>query len=97
MNWKSKVAYLAKFIGLFIYFSVGLFLIVAAAGAAAGGLITGDSWGGVLVLFAGAMLLVGGGLGKIMLTKIKVSFEDLRIVFKKAAETVEEESQKKNK
>jgi len=94
---KDKAKYLLKFAGLFVYFSVALFLIVASAGAAAGGLFFDNALGGIIVVFSGAMLLVGGSIGKTMLTKIQVSYEDLRRAFKKAADTVEDEKANKPK
>lgn len=95
MNWKSKVAYLLKFIGLFFYLAFGLFLLVLAAGAGAGGLISNDSWSGVWILFTGGILVALGFIGKTMITKIVVSLEDLQKAFKKAAEKIEDESPKK--
>jgi hypothetical protein len=95
VKFKEGLKYLAKFAGLFVYFAIGLFFIVIAAGAAAGGLITGDSWAGVWILFTGGIIVALGYIGKTMITKIQVSFNDLQIAFKKAAEKVEEEAKKK--
>lgn len=95
MNWKSKVGYLLKFAGLFVYLAIGLFLIVLAAGAGAGGILTGDSWSGVWILWVGAILVALGYIGKTMITKIAVSLEDLQKAFKKAAEKIEDESPNK--
>lgn len=92
---KNGIKYALKWIGLFIYFSLALFLIVLAAGGAAGGLLLGDAWSGVGTLFVGAMLVALGLIGKEMLTKIKVGFEALRLAFKKAAESVEDDPKKK--
>lgn len=95
MNWKSKVIYVLKFIGMFIWLALGLFLIVLAAGAGAGGLISGDSWSGVWILWIGGILVALGYIGKTMISKIWVSLDALQAAFKKAAEKIEDESPKK--
>lgn len=88
---KERFIAIVKFIGWFIWFTIALLFIVAAAGLGAGGLVPGSSaFIGVMTMFIGAMLLVFGDIGRTMIRKMKVAIEDLRRAFQKAADSVED-------
>jgi hypothetical protein len=90
---KTKVVAIAKLIGWFIWFSIGLFFIVAAAGLGAGAMVPGSSaFIGIMTMFFGAMLLVFSELGKTMIGKMRIALDDLQRSFKKAADSVEDEN-----
>lgn len=87
----ERVLLIAKLVGWFIWFSVGLFFIVAGVGAGVGSVVPGsNALMGVLTMFGGAMLLVFSELGKTMIGKMRVIVEDLQRAFKKAADSVED-------
>lgn len=82
---------IAKLVGWFIWFAIGLFFIVAGVGAGVGSVVPGsNALMGVLTMFGGAMLLVFSELGKTMIGKMRVIVEDLQRAFKKAADSVED-------
>lgn len=89
---KAKLLAIVKLLGWFIWFSVGLFFIVAAAGLGAGAMVPGSSaFIGIMTMFFGAMLLVFSELGKTMIGKMRIALDDLQRSFKKAADSVEDE------
>lgn len=89
---KDKLIAIAKIIGWFIWFAVGLFFIVAAAGLGAGALVPGSSAIiGIFTMFFGALLLVFGEIGRTMIGKIRVLREDLQRAFKKAADSIDDD------
>jgi hypothetical protein len=90
---KQKLLVILKLIGWFVWFSVGLFFIVAAAGLGAGALVPGSSaFIGIATMFFGAMLLVFSEIGKTMIGKMRIVLEDLQRAFKKAADSVEDQA-----
>lgn len=92
---KSKLIAIIKLVGWFLWFAVGLFLIVAAAGLGAGALVPGSSaLIGILTMFFGAMLLVFGELGRTMIGRMRIVLDDLQRAFKKAADAVEDDKKK---
>jgi len=89
---KDKAKAVLRLFGWFIWFSVGLFFIVAAAGLGAGSIVPGSSaFIGIMTMFFGAMLLVFSELGKTMIGKMRIALDDLQRSFKKAADSVEDE------
>lgn len=91
----NKFKAILKLIGWFLWFSVGLFFIVAAAGLGAGALVPGSSaWIGISTMFFGALLLVFSELGRTMIGKMRIALDDLQRAFKKAADSVEENKDK---
>ena len=89
---KSKAIAILKLVGWFLWFAVGLFLIVAAAGLGAGALVPGSSaLIGIFTMFFGAILLVFGELGSTMIGRMRIVLEDLQRAFKKAADSVEDD------
>ena len=92
---KERIITIVKLIGWFVWFSVALLFIVAAAGLGAGALVPGSSAIiGIATMFFGAMLLVFGEIGKTMIGKMRVLLEDLQRAFKKAADSVEDNAKK---
>lgn len=90
---KQKLLVILKLIGWFVWFAVGLFFIVAAAGLGAGALVPGSSaFIGIATMFFGAMLLVFSEIGKTMIGKMKIVLEDLQRAFKKAADSIEDQA-----
>lgn len=90
---KQKLLVILKLIGWFVWFAVGLFFIVAAAGLGAGALVPGSSaFIGIATMFFGAMLLVFSEIGKTMIGKMRIVLEDLQRAFKKAADSVEDQA-----
>lgn len=90
---KQKFLVILKLIGWFVWFAIGLFFIVAAAGLGAGALVPGSSaFIGIATMFFGAMLLVFSEIGKTMIGKMRVVVEDLQRAFKKAADSVEDQA-----
>jgi len=93
---KSRIVAILKLIGWFIWFSVGLFFIVVGVGAGVGAILPGSTaLTGILTMFMGAMLLVFSEIGRTMIGKMRVILEDLQRAFKKAADSVEEQSKDK--
>lgn len=92
---KQRLIAILKLVGWFLWFSIGLFFIVAAAGLGAGAMVPGSSaFIGIMTMFFGAMLLVFSELGKTMIGKMKIALDDLQRSFKKAADSVEDDSKK---
>lgn len=87
----KKFLAVVKLLGWFLYFSLALLLVTIGAGAAMGA-ITGNWVNGVIVMFGGGLLLVSGEIGKTMLTKIIVAKEDLQRAFRKAADSIEDQT-----
>lgn len=93
---KERLIAIVKFVGWFVWFTVALFFIVAAAGLGAGAVVPGSSaFVGVATMFVGAMLLVFGDLGKTMIRKMKAEISDLRRAFQKAADSVDDQQKKR--
>lgn len=93
---KSRIVAILKLIGWFIWFSVGLFFIVVGVGAGVGAILPGSTaLTGILTMFMGAMLLVFSEIGRTMIGKMRVILEDLQRAFKKAADSVEEQTKDK--
>jgi len=91
---KTKLTAIIKLVGWFLWFAVGLFFIVAAAGLGAGAMVPGSSaFIGIATMFFGAMLLVLSEVGKTMIGKMRIALEDLQRAFKKAADSIEDEKQ----
>lgn len=90
---KERLVALLKLIGWTIWFTVGLVLVVAGAGAAMGAL-TGNWINGVITMVGGGLLIAGSEIGKTMISKMRVAVEDLQRAFKKAADSIEEQSKK---
>lgn len=89
---KTKLTAIIKLLGWFLWFAVGLFFIVAAAGLGAGAMVPGSSaFIGIATMFFGAMLLVLSEVGKTMIGKMRIALEDLQRAFKKAADSIEDE------
>jgi hypothetical protein len=89
---KQRFLAVIKLLGWFLWFTIGLLFIVAAAGLAAGGLVPGSSAAiGIGTMFFGAMLLVFSEIGKTMIGRMKIAVDDLQRAFKKAADSVEEQ------
>jgi hypothetical protein len=93
---KSRIVAILKLLGWFIWFSVGLFFIVVGVGAGVGAILPGSTaLTGILTMFMGAMLLVFSEIGRTMIGKMRVILEDLQRAFKRAADSVEEQSKDK--
>lgn len=91
----TKFKAILKLVGWFIWFAIGLFFIVAAAGLGAGALVPGsNAWIGIGTMFFGALLLVFSELGRTMIGRMKIALEDLQRAFKKAADSIEDDSKK---
>ena len=82
-----------KLFGWLVWFTVALTLVAGAAGAAIGA-VTGNWVTGVITMVGGGLLLVGGEVGRTMISKMKVAVEDLQRAFKKAADSIEEQQKK---
>jgi ABC-type multidrug transport system fused ATPase/permease subunit len=92
---RDKLIAILKLVGWFIWFSIGLFFIVAAAGLGAGSIVPGSSaFIGIATMFFGAMMMVFSELGKTMIGKMKIALDDLQRSFKKAADSVEDDKKK---
>jgi hypothetical protein len=87
----KRAKLILKLIGWFAWFMVALFLVTIGAGAAMGAL-TGDWLTGVIVMFGGAMLIVFGEIGRTMISKMKIMVEDLQRAFRKASDSIEEQT-----
>ena len=90
----NKFKSVVKLLGWFLWFSIALLLVTASAGAAVGAL-TGNWTNGVIVMFGGAMLLVFGEVGRTMISTMKVLVTDLQRAFKRASESIEEQTKEK--
>ena len=92
---KERFFIVLRLIGWFVWFSIALFFIVAAAGLGAGALVPGsNAFIGIATMFFGAMLLVFSEIGKTMIGKMRVLVEDLQRAFKKAADSIEDDKKK---
>jgi hypothetical protein len=92
----KRLKIIAKLIGWFVWFAVGLFLVTIGAGAAMGAL-TGDWLTGVVVMFGGGMLIVFGEIGRTMIAKMRVMVDDLQRAFRKASDSIEEQAKENKK
>lgn len=92
----KRLKIIAKLIGWFVWFAVGLFLVTIGAGAAMGAL-TGDWLTGVVVMFGGGMLIVFGEIGRTMIAKMRVMVDDLQRAFRKASDSIEEQAKDNKK
>lgn len=87
----NRLKLIAKLVGWFVWFMTGLFLVTIGAGAAMGAL-TGDWLTGVIVMFGGAMLIVFGEIGRTMISKMRIIVDDLQRAFRKASDSIEEQT-----
>lgn len=87
----NRVKLIAKLIGWFAWFAVALFFVTIGAGAAMGAL-TGDWLTGVIVMFGGGMLIVFGEIGRTMIAKMRIMVTDLQRAFRKASDSIEEQT-----
>lgn len=87
----NRLKLVAKLVGWFLWFAVGLFLVTIGAGAAMGAL-TGDWFTGVVVMFGGGMLIVFGEIGRTMISKMRIIVDDLQRAFRKASDSIEEQN-----
>lgn len=92
----KRLLAIAKLLGWFAWFTIGLLFITVGAGAAMGSL-TGNAMNGVIVMFGGAMLIVFSEIGRTMILRMRILVEDLQRAFKKASDHIEEQSEKQNK
>lgn len=90
---KERLIAVIKLLGWTLWFTVGLILVVAGAGAAMGAL-TGNWVNGIITMVGGGLLIAGSEIGKTMISKMKVAVEDLQRAFKKAADSIEDQQKK---
>lgn len=90
----DRVKLVLKLVGWFLWFTTALVFVTAGAGAAMGAL-TGNWVTGIVTMVGGGLLLVFGEIGRTMISNMRLVVADLQRAFKKAADSIEEQSKEK--